>query len=573
MSKDSNLKSGLGHFVPPPLLVRASSAAPVIGNTVSYSNIVPISQCITTMYNLTTNVNVMSHSSQMRQFYNQRSNNNQAQQQQLQLKQIQQQQQIITTPQTQQPYSGKSVHGRLTNTQKRNTLKNAGTVVVAPSLEIIDLSSPPSSPVPPTVQNNPLLPDNIWELTRIPEQISRLDTSNNAPYKIQEVKFRGKLIWCINAQPFIYSNLLMTLDDLVQMIMPTCTVNNCAFVLNKRLRRTVFSGNSEQLAVLRRNGRLKSMNPNDTPMARLHDIEEVLSHLIKQLDLIGLKENKYDTSKPTVPTAAKHLPEPKNWPPPPAIHVFTMFPTRFLNYNKMLFHQFSLDPAYLTKNIKKRKPPTERQNVIHNKKSKDDDIAAEGTLKLYCSWTDATIQKLNSTVSIYSFVSFCHNDTIPIIEKSVTVSTNGDITFGVLGKKIEAEQLNIIPAKNLEDFANNLKQFEKMYVCHGGPQVNRFSRVTTTTCVANSVGRLQHINCCLVMKEKAMVKGMVVNGKSRQVWIYNLTFLISDSNQDKENCILYTWNESDSGRGPNEVYSNPYDHKNVKGPDFLVMLH
>lgn len=27
---------------------------------------------------------------------------------------------------------------------------------------------------------------------------------------------------------------------------------------------------------------------------------------------------------------------------------------------------------------------------------------------------------------------------------------------------------------------------------------------------------------------------------SRQVWIYNLTFVISDSNQDKENCILYT---------------------------------
>jgi len=99
-------------------------------------------------------------------------------------------------------------------------------------------------------------------------------------------------------------------------------------------------------------------------------------------------------------------------------------------------------PPYLSKYIKKRKPPTERQNVIHNKKSKnyydigninkiDDPVintnlynlikcsAAEGTLKLYCSWTDATIHKLNSTVSIYSFVFFCHNDLLPIIEKSV----------------------------------------------------------------------------------------------------------------------------------------------------------
>jgi len=31
------------------------------------------------------------------------------------------------------------------------------------------------------------------------------------------------------------------------------------------------------------------------------------------------------------------------------------------------------------------------------------------------------------------FLSFCHNYLLPIIENSVTVSTDGDITFGVLG--------------------------------------------------------------------------------------------------------------------------------------------
>jgi len=142
------------------------------------------------MYNPMTNGNVMSHSSQMRQFYNQRSNNNQAQQQQLQqqqIQQIQQQQQIITTPQTQQPYSGQSVHGRLTNTQQRNALRNAGSVVVAPPLEIIDLSSPPSSPGPPAVQENPLRPNIGWELTRIPERMWAHDTSNNAAYKVNDI--------------------------------------------------------------------------------------------------------------------------------------------------------------------------------------------------------------------------------------------------------------------------------------------------------------------------------------------------------------------------------------------------
>jgi len=42
---------------------------------------------------------------------------------------------------------------------------------------------------------------------------------------------------------------------------------------------------------------------------------------------------------------------------------------------------------------------------------------------------------------------------------------------------------------------------------------------------------------------------------SRQVWLYNLTFVISDSNQKPENCILYSWNKTESGRGPNKVRS------------------
>jgi len=44
---------------------------------------------------------------------------------------------------------------------------------------------------------------------------------------------------------------------------------------------------------------------------------------------------------------------------------------------------------------------------------------------------------------------------------------------------------------------------------------------------------------------------------SRQIWLYNLTFCInfSNSEQSPENCHLYTWVESESARGPNEVCS------------------
>jgi len=137
------------------------------------------------MYNPMTNGNVMSHSNQMRQFYTQHSNNSQAQQQQQQIEQ--QQQNIIITPQPQQSNSGKSVHGRLTNTQQRNALKNAGPVANAPPIEIIDLLSPPSSPVPPAVQENSLRPRITLEITRIPERAWEHDTANNVAYKVNDI--------------------------------------------------------------------------------------------------------------------------------------------------------------------------------------------------------------------------------------------------------------------------------------------------------------------------------------------------------------------------------------------------
>lgn len=43
---------------------------------------------------------------------------------------------------------------------------------------------------------------------------------------------------------------------------------------------------------------------------------------------------------------------------------------------------------------------------------------------------------------------------------------------------------------------------------------------------------------------------------SKQVWLYNLTFVInSENDQSKKNCFLYTQLETESGRGPNEIGS------------------
>jgi len=119
----------------------------------------------------------MSCSNQIQQVYGQRAINNSQAQQQLQ----QQQQQIITTPQTQHSYSGQPVYGCLTNTQQRNALRNVAPIITT---EIIDLSTPPSSPDSSPEPENSLRPNVGWELRRIPERIFLQGSSTSAAYKV-----------------------------------------------------------------------------------------------------------------------------------------------------------------------------------------------------------------------------------------------------------------------------------------------------------------------------------------------------------------------------------------------------
>jgi len=61
-----------------------------------------------------------------------------------------------------------------------------------------------------------------------------------------------------------------------------------------------------------------------------------------------------------------------------------------------------------------------------------------------------------------------------------------------------------------------------------------------------------------MMQNQAIPKFFVTDTfYSRQIWVYNLTFVINfgNSDQSSKNCYLYTWVESESGRGPNEICS------------------
>jgi len=162
---------------------------------VPYSNNTAISQALTTIYNTplsNSNNGSTAHSNQMRHYYNsQRSNNNGQALQQLHL--LQQQQ--ITNPQVQPPsYSSQSnqsmlnngSNARITNTQQRNALRSVTPNIITQNNEIIDLSSPPSSPVPQTVVHDTNRSSEGWVLKRIPERTCTWanDPPNSATYKV-----------------------------------------------------------------------------------------------------------------------------------------------------------------------------------------------------------------------------------------------------------------------------------------------------------------------------------------------------------------------------------------------------
>jgi len=63
---------------------------------------------------------------------------------------------------------------------------------------------------------------------------------------------------------------------------------------------------------------------------------------------------------------------------------------------------------------------------------------------------------------------------------------------------------------------------------------------------------------------------------SRQVWLYNLTFVLNSEKQNSDSCYMYTWFETQSGRGPNEVASAIIDFleiiQSIKVKIILLLL-
>lgn len=61
--------------------------------------------------------------------------------------------------------------------------------------------------------------------------------------QVQKALVDGKMVPCINAKPYVYSELLMTLQDLTAHFFPGINVNSCRQGLQDVLRLDLYRGN------------------------------------------------------------------------------------------------------------------------------------------------------------------------------------------------------------------------------------------------------------------------------------------------------------------------------------------
>ncbi|XP_046678135.1 uncharacterized protein LOC124366001 isoform X1 [Homalodisca vitripennis] len=145
-----------------------------------------------------------------------------------------------------------------------------------PGQEVIDLSSPPQSPQrlmgngKQAVAGQLPDPNGMWKKL-IPIMEAPPSSGSHCPYKMQKAYLSEKMVPCINAKPYIYSELLMTIPDMVNYFFPSVSLNECRKVLQDVLRINLYKGNTQQMQVLKENGKCDSM-ADTLPLIQLRDV-------------------------------------------------------------------------------------------------------------------------------------------------------------------------------------------------------------------------------------------------------------------------------------------------------------
>ncbi|KAF2885719.1 hypothetical protein ILUMI_20492 [Ignelater luminosus] len=105
---------------------------------------------------------------------------------------------------------------------------------------------------------NGRMPVNNLHRKLIP--IAETPTSgNHIPYKMQKALIENRMVPCINMKPYVYSELLVTIPDLIEQLFNNVPVQSCHQVM-QLLGIDLYKGNNSQMRVLYENGKCQSVN-------------------------------------------------------------------------------------------------------------------------------------------------------------------------------------------------------------------------------------------------------------------------------------------------------------------------
>ncbi|XP_014249279.1 uncharacterized protein LOC106666525 isoform X2 [Cimex lectularius] len=103
-------------------------------------------------------------------------------------------------------------------------------------------------------------------------------TNIPCPFKMQKALVNGKMVPCINAKPHVYSELLMTVNDLMEQFFPQVSMDKCKEVLQNVLQVNLYSGNSQMKEALLEGKKLKNFN-DVLPLIQLKDVMQYMPQL------------------------------------------------------------------------------------------------------------------------------------------------------------------------------------------------------------------------------------------------------------------------------------------------------
>ncbi|KAJ8975806.1 hypothetical protein NQ317_013737 [Molorchus minor] len=116
---------------------------------------------------------------------------------------------------------------------------------------------------------------NRSKLSNLPD--TPQTSGNNIPYKIQKALVEGKMIPCINMKPNVWTDMLVTLPDLVTNFFNNVPVQSCQQVMQV-LGIEVFKANPSQLRLLMENGRCQ--NASETiPLVQVRNVIDFMPQL------------------------------------------------------------------------------------------------------------------------------------------------------------------------------------------------------------------------------------------------------------------------------------------------------